>query len=1021
MSSDDVHQGPIDGNVKPKIESNDERTHSRPSEYESAEVRNDPKLDDKGSDFLNRVSDINFIRRLATEKHPPTEIGGFRIVRLLGSGGMGQVWLAEQDAPVKRRVALKVISSHLTSEKIIARFETERQALAMMNHTNIARIYDAGTTETKKPFFVMEYVNGTSLIRFCDENRLTIDERLRVFVDICSGVQHAHQKGVIHRDLKPGNVLVAHQDAKPIPKIIDFGLAKAVESNLQIGDDSLTNIGQVLGTLQYMSPEQARLDPTKVDTRSDIYSLGVILYELLTGRTPLGDASLKKGSMLELLESIRDADPLLPSKSLARETKEDALTVTQSRRIEHRRLRNILEGDLDWVVMKALEKDPERRYRTVAELAADVEKFLNDEPVSARPPSVSYRLRKLVVRHRVGVLAVASVLIVLFAGIIGTSWGLYRANIAMHKAVAAQKAESQRADAEKAAKIEARIANEQAQKRLAQLVKGNEILGSVFEDINILSIRNRGEPLEAVLASRLEKAADQLDGEAIGDPLVVARLQKKLALSLGNLGFNQPARSLLEKALPVFRETLGEDDEETVDCIVKLAGKYDNHQVAIDMLLPIINRREHQGLKDRVTANCWQALVTKYQMTRQLDRAVEVHKKLHRYHESRFGELHQQTLASILGIGIDLAFAGKLDEAKPYFETLMKRLNQLLVTDPDKAYSFIQSRMGSIGMYFDMTHRKNEIVSLFEKTLEYFRSQRGEDDLMTIDCMKGLANFYDVQDPRSLALYQRVYRATEDRFGPLHRRTIASIEDLGEVHRSAGDINKAIQYLQMALNKTKATLGDQHRESLRRAGELGVAYMHAGRLKEAAAHMEIAFAARKELGAMPPGIGMPLMDVYVKLGDKQKAIELVPKIREYVLESVSTESTQWAGTLAGLGYSLMALKAYPEAEVQLRESLEAWEKIGNPRWVWVPYRVRTNLGLSLLGQGKPEQALPLLLEGYEGVKRHKKMVGDGFNADLILARAVSGIIDCYSRLDNEKESNKWKAEFGKLRKKAERK
>ncbi len=347
-----------------------------------------------------------------SDQSPPQQIGPYRLLQRLGTGGMGDVWVAEQSQPVKRRVALKLIKEGIGSKEVIARFDAERQALAMMNHPNIARILDAGTTAQGQPFFVMELVAGQPLTTYCDENRLSIDQRLRLFMDVCSGVQHAHQKGIIHRDLKPGNIIVGMRDGTATPKIIDFGLAKAMESTQRLTDQSLfTEIGQILGTYKYMSPEQASLDHLDIDTRTDIYALGIILYELLTGSTPLDDSSIKGQAALKVLEFIRDKEPAKPSSKLSRNTDQLVSAITNKRQTDSVRLKRILLGDLDWIVMKALEKDRTRRYESAGTFGDDVKRFLSNEPVIAKPPSSTYRLKKLIQRNRVATVLLGLVLV----------------------------------------------------------------------------------------------------------------------------------------------------------------------------------------------------------------------------------------------------------------------------------------------------------------------------------------------------------------------------------------------------------------------------------------------------------------------------------------------------------------------------------------------------------------------------------------------------------------------------------
>ena len=329
-------------------------------------------------------------------------IGPYKLLQQLGEGGMGTVFMAEQTQPVQRKVALKIIKPGMDSRQVIARFEAERQALALMDHPNIAKVLDAGTTETGRPYFVMELVKGVPITRYCDEHRLTPKQRLELFVPVCQAVQHAHQKGIIHRDLKPSNVLVALYDDKPVPKVIDFGIAKA--TGQQLTERTLyTDFGQVVGTLEYMSPEQAELNQLDIDTRSDIYSLGVLLYELLTGTTPLERKRLKAAALLEMLRLIREEEPPKPSTRLS--TTDELPSVAANRGQEPKQLSGLVRGELDWIVMKCLEKDRNRRYETANGFAQDIQRYLADEPVQACPPSAAYRLRKFVRRNKGPVLA----------------------------------------------------------------------------------------------------------------------------------------------------------------------------------------------------------------------------------------------------------------------------------------------------------------------------------------------------------------------------------------------------------------------------------------------------------------------------------------------------------------------------------------------------------------------------------------------------------------------------------------
>jgi serine/threonine protein kinase/tetratricopeptide (TPR) repeat protein len=377
-----------------------------------------------------------------------TWIGPYKLLQQLGEGGMGTVWVAEQEHPVRRRVALKVIKPGMDSARVNARFEAERQALALMDHTNIAKVLDAGTTPNGRPYFVMELVKGVPITTYCDELHLSVRERLELFVPVCQAVQHAHQKGVIHRDLKPSNVLVAVQDGQPVPKVIDFGVAKALHSKLA-ERTMYTEIGAVIGTFEYMAPEQAELSALDIDTRADIYALGVLLYELLTGSTPLTHQRVKAAALAEVLRIIREEEPPKPSTRLT-QSKEALANLAAKRRTEPRRLSADVRGELDWIVMRALEKDRTRRYETANGLARDIQRYLADEPVEARPASAGYRFRKFVRRNRGRVAAAAVMLLALVGGVIGTTWQAVRAKQAEAEARAVRDAaEAARALAER--------------------------------------------------------------------------------------------------------------------------------------------------------------------------------------------------------------------------------------------------------------------------------------------------------------------------------------------------------------------------------------------------------------------------------------------------------------------------------------------------------------------------------------------------------------------------------------------
>jgi eukaryotic-like serine/threonine-protein kinase len=447
-------------------------------------------------------------------------IGPYKLLQQIGEGGMGTVYMAEQTEPVQRRVALKIIKPGMGSASVIARFEAERQALALMDHPHIAKVLDAGTTKEGRPYFVMELVRGVPITRYCDERRLTLRQRLELFVPVCLAVQHAHQKGIIHRDLKPSNVLVAPYDGKPQPKVIDFGVAKA--TGIKLTERTLfTEFGQVVGTLEYMSPEQAELNQLDIDTRSDIYALGVLLYELLTGTTPLQRKRLKEAAFVELLRIIREEEPPKPSTRLS--TVEELPSIAAQRGLEPKKLSGLLRGELDWIVMKCLEKDRNRRYETANGLAMDLQRYLQDESVLACPPSARYRLRKFARRHRVALAMGGTVAVLLMLGTFISTWQAVRATKA--EALATERLTSER---------EAHNALDAArEEKEQQRTRTNRELGDALVEAAALREKARtarpgdSEPWSQLRATL--RRAETLAASELADPGLVGRVRAALA------------------------------------------------------------------------------------------------------------------------------------------------------------------------------------------------------------------------------------------------------------------------------------------------------------------------------------------------------------------------------------------------------------------------------------------------------------------------------------------------------------
>jgi serine/threonine protein kinase len=528
---------------------------------------------------------------------PGTMIGRYKLLEPIGEGGYGVVFMAEQTAPVQRRVALKIIKAGMDTKQVIARFEAERQALALMDHPNIAKVFDAGVTDTGRPYFVMELVKGVSIIKYCDAHHVPPRERLELFVQVCQAVQHAHQKGIIHRDIKPTNVLIALYDGKPVPKVIDFGVAKATGQQLT-ERTMFTGFGDVIGTLEYMSPEQAEMNQLDVDTRSDIYSLGVLLYELLTGSTPLENKRIKQVALLEVLKFIREEEPPRPSTRLS--TAAQLPHIAANRGVEPKKLSGLVKGELDWIVMKSLEKDRSRRYETANGLALDVQRYLEDETVHACPPSSAYRFKKFVRRHKVGVLAGSAVVSALMVGLVLASIGFIEAR---------RQANNARAETSRTLRAWALLTNAEFKGKS----KGAESMArdalaiceelfpadhqEVCDSLHILAyVLFQTKPDEAIA---LEREAVARHRRRLGN----VRENLGLAWSLDNLGnlllrkgAVAEAESLYRETLPLWRKYMGDDHitvANTLDHLAGLAGKRGNHAEAETFMSECLAIRRH--------------------------------------------------------------------------------------------------------------------------------------------------------------------------------------------------------------------------------------------------------------------------------------------------------------------------------------------------------------------------------------------------------------------------------------------
>ena len=668
---------------------------------------------------------------------PGNVIGPYALLELIGEGGMGEVWLAEQKEPVRRRVAVKLIKPGMDTHEVVMRFESERQALALMDHPAIAKVFDGGSTSDGRPYFVMEYVAGLPITAYCDKHKLTTQQRLELFVHVCEGVQHAHQKAIIHRDLKPSNILVTEVDGKPMPRIIDFGVAKATSQRLT--DHSMyTHIGAIIGTLEYMSPEQADSAGQDIDTRTDVYSLGVVLYELLVGTLPL---EFRKLAFDQALKLLREEDAPKPSTRL-RTFGDKGTKMAQARGAEPATLARQLQGDPDAIVMKAVEKARARRYATPLELSADIERYLNNEPVLARSASAGYRAQKYVRRHRLGVAMAGVGLVLLIAFAVLQTIQLRRTT-----------RERNRAD------------------RITGFMTG------------MFKVANPSEARGNTITAReiLDRGSKDIDTGLSNDPELQAKMMYIMANTYYGLGLYSRAQSLVERGIEIQRRVLGPEHPDTLrsmyrlSCILRDGGHLAEAEKLSRETLEIQRRVVGLDHPNTLESMANLAVVLTYEghyaEAEKLDRQIlETERRL-------LGPDHPNTLLSMNNLAAELVDSGRDVEAEKVFrETLESERRVLGPEHPDTLRS-----MSNLANTLRDEGRDAEAEKLFHETLEIQQRVLGPEHRETLTSKLNLA--VTLSHEGHYADAEKLFRETLDVqrrvLGPDHQSALETLESLG--------------------------------------------------------------------------------------------------------------------------------------------------------------------------------------------------------------------------------------------------
>lgn len=787
------------------------------------------------------------------DERPGQKIGPYKLLEMIGEGGFGRVFMAEQSQPVRRKVALKIIKLGMDTRQVVARFEQERQALALMDHPNIAKVLDGGATDSGRPYFVMELCTGEPITQFCDQQRLGISERLGLFVQVCRAVQHAHQKGLIHRDIKPSNVLVAVQDGKPFAKVIDFGIAKATQERLT-ERTLFTQHKQLIGTPEYMSPEQAQ-GSLDVDTRADVYSLGVLLYELLTGTTPFSGKELRSAALAEIERIIREVDPPAPSTQLSR-NRETIERVAQRRNVEPARLGAMVRGELDWIVMKALEKDRARRYESPSTLASDLERYLNGEAVTAAPPSAAYRVSKWARRHRGAVAAGLLIAGAIIAGTAGTTIGLVRASAERDQARAAQ------ADA--------------------------EVVTTFLEKV-LSSADPNAKGRDVTVRQIIDDAAKRIAPEIQARPRVEARVRTVIGRTYLSLGELADADKSIGKAEELSGKLSDREGETAlrIDGVrglhLFLAGKLAEAEAHLKATLARMDSR--LGTEHEVTLDARNTLANVYAVMGKNKEASAILAFVADGFAKSRGPDSQETLSARGTLATVLSEMGEVERADELYRSLDQDMTRVLGAD----HPVTTTNLNNMAWAMQQRGTKaghEEAVKITERVLEAHRRSLGPEHPVTIKAENNLAISLRAlgRTSEAVELYERALRVGIRQQGLEHPDTAITMANLGRVYQELDKFDRAQPMLEQAEGLFRKLLPGNPQTAMTILGH-GICLRRMGRAGDAVVKLTEAFELLEKLG---PRAGS---------GARRAAQELA---KAYEAMSNADEAKKWEATATKL-------------------------------------------------------------------------------------------------------------------------